>query len=81
MAVVQHEQQQEAVRVGAAAWAEMVVAFMVVAAVASVGVGIGVANAPEHGWPWVAAGLFAAIGWLASATALNLLARMATRVG
>lgn len=78
MAVVQHEQQQTAVRVGVAAWAELVVAFMVVAAVTSVGVGIGVANAPEHGWPWIAAGFFAAIGWLAGATALNLLVRIAT---
>lgn len=73
------ETQKEAVRVGAPAWADLVVSLMVVSALASLGVGYGVSTAPEHGWPWIAAGALVGMAWIAGAMALSLLARIATR--
>ena len=77
--MMEAEQTTSAVRVGAPAWADMVVVLMVVAALGSVGVGYGVSTAPEHGWPWVAAGVLAAVAWLAGAMIVSLLARIAAR--
>ena len=57
-------------------WDDLVVIVMVLAGIATVGVRVGVASAPQHGWPWIAAGILAGVAWVVAAFALHQVCRL-----